>query len=366
MAAMEVAIEMMTSDMKNYFGYRTNVATAHVSIRMGFLRKVYAILSVQILLTVAVAVLIDRTDIVEDFIQKNSWVMLISCVLSMGLLLALFDKRRDHPTNLILLFAFTLVEAFTLGVVVTFYDQVVVFQACVLTAAAFVGLTVYTLQTKRDFSCMETGLFAGLWILIIAGYLGLFLRYLLVELALAGSGALLFCGFVVWDTQRLLHSLSPEDYVEGAVSLYLDLINLFLDILRLLEAIRRNSWVMLISCVLFMGSLLALLAKRRDDPSNLFLFFTFTLVQAFTLGVLVTFYDHAVVLPVCVLMDAAFVGLIIFTLKTKRNLSRMVTGFYAGLWILIIAGFLGLFLRYLLVALAVAGASALRYCGFMV
>ncbi|XP_061432881.1 protein lifeguard 4 isoform X2 [Lethenteron reissneri] len=156
------------------------------------------------------------------------------------LLLALFAKRRNHPTNLILLFAFTLVEAFTLGVVVTFYDHVVVFQACVLTAAAFVGLTVYTLQTKRDFSRMGTGLFAGLWILIIAGFLGLFLRYPLVELALAGGGALLFCGFVVWDTQRLLQRLSPEDYVEGAVSLYLDLINLFLYILRLLEAVRRK------------------------------------------------------------------------------------------------------------------------------
>ncbi|CAN0378948.1 unnamed protein product [Lampetra fluviatilis] len=68
----------------------------------------------------------------------------------------------------------------------------------------------------------------------------LFLRYPLVELALAGGGALLFCGFVVWDTQRLLQRLSPEDYVEGAVSLYLDLINLFLYILRLLEAVRRK------------------------------------------------------------------------------------------------------------------------------
>ncbi|XP_075909792.1 protein lifeguard 4 [Petromyzon marinus] len=231
---------MKPSALENDFCYGTNVASAHVSIRMGFLRKVYAILSAQILLTVAVAALMDWSDVVEDFVQKNSWVMLISCVLSMGLLLALFAKRRDHPTNLILLFAFTLVEAFTLGVVVTFYDHAVVFQACVLTAAAFVGLTAYTLQTKRDFSRMGTGLFAGLWILIIAGFLGLFLRYPLVELALAGGGALLFCGFVVWDTQRLLHRLSPEDYVEGAVSLYLDLINLFLYILRLLEAVRRK------------------------------------------------------------------------------------------------------------------------------
>jgi len=70
---------------------------------------------------------------------------------------ALHIKRRDTPINFILLAAFTVVEAYTVGVIVTFYDVAIVIQAFFLTAGVVAGLTAFTMQSKRDFSGWGTG-----------------------------------------------------------------------------------------------------------------------------------------------------------------------------------------------------------------
>ncbi|KAB0400899.1 hypothetical protein E2I00_008918 [Balaenoptera physalus] len=134
----------------------------------------------------------------------------------------------------------TLLEALTVAFVVTFYDVYIVLQAFILTTAVFLGLTVCTLQSKRDFSKFGAGLFATLWILCLSGILKLFFYSETVELVLAAIGALLFCGFIIYDTHSLMHRLSPEEYVLAAISLYLDIINLFLHLLRVLEAVNKK------------------------------------------------------------------------------------------------------------------------------
>lgn len=61
-----------------------------------------------------------------------------------------------------------------------------------------------------------------------------------IELVFAAAGALLFCGFIIYDTHLLMHKLSPEEYILAAINLYLDIINLFLHLLRLLEAFNKK------------------------------------------------------------------------------------------------------------------------------
>ncbi|OBS82466.1 hypothetical protein A6R68_23539 [Neotoma lepida] len=61
-----------------------------------------------------------------------------------------------------------------------------------------------------------------------------------MELVLSSLGALLFCGFIIYDTHSLMHRLSPEEYVLAAINLYLDIINLFLHLLRFLEAVNKK------------------------------------------------------------------------------------------------------------------------------
>jgi len=164
----------------------------------------------------------------------------VSAIGSLVLLVALFIYRHQHPVNLYLLFTFTLLEAVSVATLVTFYDHAIVLQAFILTTAVFLGLTAYTFQSKRDFSKLGAGLFAGLWILIIASFMRFFFNNDTTELLFAGAGALLFCGFIIYDTHLLMHQLSPEEHVLASINLYLDIVNLFIYILRILDSMKKH------------------------------------------------------------------------------------------------------------------------------
>ncbi|KAG9280311.1 protein lifeguard 4 [Astyanax mexicanus] len=228
------------SSIEDDFNYGTNVATASVQIRMDFLRKVYTILSLQIIVTTAVSALFMFCEPIKNFVHSSPSVVLVSAIGSLVLLLALAIYRHQHPVNLYLLFGFTLLEAVSVATAVTFYEYSVVLQACILTSAVFACLTTYTFQSKRDFSKLGAGLFAALWILIIASFMRLFFQNDTMELVFAGSGALLFCGFIIYDTHLLMHKLSPEEHVLASINLYLDIVNLFLHILRILDSLKKN------------------------------------------------------------------------------------------------------------------------------
>jgi FtsH-binding integral membrane protein len=111
------------------------------------------------------------------------WVSLFSTI---GVLIGLFIFRKKYPANFYLLGAFTypslspdhltlsLLEAYTVGTIVTFYDTVIVLEALLITLGLFAGLTLFTLQSKWDFSGMGPFLFGGLWALVLAGFIMLF------------------------------------------------------------------------------------------------------------------------------------------------------------------------------------------------
>ncbi|XP_018329688.1 protein lifeguard 4 [Agrilus planipennis] len=222
------------------FSYRNNVLQASKNIRLAFIRKVYGILSVQLLLTVIIAAVCMFTPQITGFVQKNDWMLMLSLFGSMGILIALFIKRKDTPANFILLTAFTVMQAYTVGVIVSFYPKIVVLQALLLTFIVLGALTVYTFQSKRDFSCLHSCLFAGLCILILGGFLQIFFHSSLMEFIIGIGGAALFCLFIIYDTQLLMQVLSPEEYILATINLYMDIINLFLYILRILQELNRQ------------------------------------------------------------------------------------------------------------------------------
>ena len=109
-------------------------------------------------------------------------------------------------------------EAYTVGVIVTFYDKFVVLEAFGLTATVTIGLTIYTLQSKRDFSGWAAGLFSCLWVIIIAGFMQMFFHFQVVELGIAIGGAVIFSLFIVVDTSMMMHTLSPGESGPNAQS----------------------------------------------------------------------------------------------------------------------------------------------------
>ncbi|KAL1491365.1 hypothetical protein ABEB36_011973 [Hypothenemus hampei] len=232
--------EYEENGIENDFAYRNNVAQASKNIRMAFLRKVYGLLAMQLFLTTIIGAVFMFTPPIKGFVQTNDWMMLLSFFASIGLLIALHIKRKQSPTNFILLVAFTLVQAYTVGVIITFYSKTIVLEALLLTFLVIGGLTLYTFQSKYDFSAMHSCLFAGLMILIVGLFLQVFIQSPVFELVISFGGAFLFCLFIVYDTKMIMATLSPEEYILATINLYMDIINLFLYILRILQALNRQ------------------------------------------------------------------------------------------------------------------------------
>lgn len=153
----------------------------------------------------------------------------------------LFWKRHSHPLNLGLLSLFTLLEAFSLGAVVSYVNQTVVLQALVITLFVFAGLTLFTFQTNYDFSGMGSWLFSGLLLLVGAGFVQVFIPFSkALDLVVAGAGCVIFSAYIIYDTYMITRRLSPDEWVLAVISLYLDVVNLFLNILRVLNGSRDD------------------------------------------------------------------------------------------------------------------------------
>ncbi|KAJ3066964.1 hypothetical protein HK102_007521, partial [Quaeritorhiza haematococci] len=215
--------------------YGVSVEQADMAIRQEFVRKVYTILAVQLGLTTVVSGIFMSSDAVKEWAINNPWMLWTSMFATIVTMLGLIWKRRSHPTNLYLLGLFTLLESYAIGFIVAFSDQIVVLKAVILTFALFIGLTLFTLQTKYDFSGMAPFLFGALWVIIAASFMHMFFSFGSgFEFALSVGIAILFGGFIVYDTYNIFNRLSPEEYIIASVELYLDILNLFLAILRIL------------------------------------------------------------------------------------------------------------------------------------
>lgn len=160
---------------------------------------------------------------------------------AIGMMLLTYWKRHSYPTNLLFLSGFTLLEAYTISVVVSFYKTSIVLNAVILTAGIFVFLTAFACQTKYDFTSWMPYLFGGLWGLILFGFMAAFFPYSSTgELIYGGLAALIFSGYILVDTQLVIRHHHVEEEIAAAISLYLDIINLFLAILRILNSQQNN------------------------------------------------------------------------------------------------------------------------------
>lgn len=222
------------------FKYGSTVSSSDVTVRHAFIKKVYSILSVQLLFTAIVSLIMVQPT-VTGWVRENTWFMWIPLVTSFGSLGALFWKIDQHPVNLVILGVFTLAEAAAIGTVVSFYETAIVIQALFITLGVFIGLTAFTWQSKYEFDSLAPWLFAGLMVIFTTSMVSIFFPFSrTMDLVLALLGCLVFSGYILYDTHQIQKKLSPDEYIMGALRLYLDILNLFLQILRVLSNSQRD------------------------------------------------------------------------------------------------------------------------------
>ncbi len=110
-----------------------------------------------------------------------------------------------------------------------------VLYAFVLSTIEFVALSLYALFSGRDFSAWHGFLYSGLIVLIGAGILNIFVGGEVLALALSSVAVILFGGYVLHDTSDMLRK-TGDDVVGATIQLYLDFLNLFVNLLRILSA----------------------------------------------------------------------------------------------------------------------------------
>jgi FtsH-binding integral membrane protein len=202
--------------------------------RATLVRRVYALLFTGILVTIAGAFYAVTNQAVLTAVLQHPFIMII---LMFGTLFVAQRSYQSFPANIGLMYLFNLIMGVWIAPLLLFYAKAQpgsLVQAGILTAAAFGTLTLYAFVSRRDFSAWGSFFFVGLVVLIVASILNIFLHSDTVQTVIAGVGVLVFSGLLVVDTWRIRNQYAPDQYIPAALSLYLDVLNLFMFILQLL------------------------------------------------------------------------------------------------------------------------------------
>lgn len=219
------------------FKYSVTVASCELPVRQMFLRKVYALLTMQVMATLVVGYIIKLSDSVQNWCFSNMWLFFVAMVGVFGFMIATYFKARSYPINLVLLSGFTLCEAYTIGLACSMVESDILVEAILITLLVFIGLTAFAFQTKYDFTSWQGVLGVGLWTLICWGFVFMFIpnHSTGMERLYSAIGALVFSGYILVDTQMLMKTSFLDDEIPATITLYLDILNLFLFILRFLQ-----------------------------------------------------------------------------------------------------------------------------------
>jgi len=160
------------------------------------------------------------------------------------LLFALKANRRRRPLNVILLYLFTFCSGLTLAPILIFANvmrgNIIIFQAFLITAGVFFSLIGYAMVTKKNFSKLGGFLFMALMGLIVSSLIFMFFPGPILFFAINIGSVIIFSLFVLYDMSNIMRRFTNADAVDAACDLYLDFVNLFIAILRILIAITSS------------------------------------------------------------------------------------------------------------------------------
>ncbi len=206
--------------------------------RLAYLRKVYSYFFLGILLAVGGALLTMNSDLVF-LVAQHPWISLI--VMIGAVFFASASAKKPNmalPSLLLFTFVSGAVISPTLYVIAHGYIKGtgpgLIYNALALTTLIFAGLTAYVFISKKDFSYMGASLTIGLFIVIGASLLNIFISSSSLDLALSFVIVLLFSGFILYDTSKILKNAHEIPPTLGALNLYLDFLNLFMALLRIM------------------------------------------------------------------------------------------------------------------------------------
>jgi FtsH-binding integral membrane protein len=219
------------------FSYAPSVAVQTGAERATLVKRTYGLVFLSVLVTMAGAAFAFTQEALLASVARHPFLSLIAVIAPLFLAQR---SAREFPKNIILTFIFAFVEGVYIAPFLYIAERSapgVISQAGALTFAAFGVLTLYALLSKRDFSAWGSFLIVGLFVLIAASILNMFVGSAGASLWISAVGVMIFAGLLVFDTWRIVRSgaYTQDDYVLATVAIYLDLLNMFMFILSLLS-----------------------------------------------------------------------------------------------------------------------------------
>merc|ERR1711904_47979 len=156
---------------------------------------------------------------------------------SFVLLCLLFTYRKDPHLSLQIFEAWALLKGYFIGLACSRVPKMIVAHATALTFLVFGVLTVLSFHLTKvgaDLGFLQAFLAEALAIMVWSGMCSLVFGFDEMQIP-AAAGALLFSVYIIFDTNQILKKYADDEYVAAAASLYLDVLNLFLEILKELE-----------------------------------------------------------------------------------------------------------------------------------
>ena len=195
------------------------------------LRNTYALLSITLIFSALMAM-------VSTMLNIGYGVSLGCSVAALVLIWFVLPRTANSAAGIAVVFAFTGLLGFGLGPVLNHYLNMangaeLIATSMGGTAIIFFGLSGYALTTQRDFSFLGGFLFAGLIVVLLAALAGIFLQMPGLWLAINAAVILIFSGFILFDTSRIING-GETNYIMATVGLYLGLYNIFVSLLHLL------------------------------------------------------------------------------------------------------------------------------------
>jgi FtsH-binding integral membrane protein len=234
---------MQDRDVTRNAGWEARKADRAIpSERLDFIRKVYSLFFAAILVACG-GVYISFTNPQTFFGMR--WPLLIGAMVLM--MIPGFSKtaRRVAPWNYLLLFATPFLLGLAVGPLFYLIDVAgrgaILLQAFVMTAGVFGALTAYAWISRKDFSFLSGFLTIGVVGILLATLVYIFIPSSSgLGFAIACAGVLVYSGFTLYDTSRILHQYDTREYTAGALALFVDFYVLFLYIVQIFLGSSRD------------------------------------------------------------------------------------------------------------------------------
>jgi len=232
-------------------GMRAGSAAAIDEGLRSYMLQVYNYMGLGLVVTGLVAYFANQMAVDASGTQLTAWgellylspLMWVVALAPFGFVLVLSFgiNKLSVPAAQGVFWAFAAIMGLSLSSIFMVYTDASIAKVFFITAATFGAMSLYGYTTKRDLTGMGNFLMMGLIGLIIAMVVNIFMQSSMLEFAISAIGVLIFVGLTAYDTQKIKESYSDSHGAEvlakgaimGALSLYLDFINLFLMLLRL-------------------------------------------------------------------------------------------------------------------------------------